>query len=202
MCWWSVECAEAAGGCGACLWESCGMGKGLHSQRGAVEDGQGRSLLFCRGATRVNSTRDSHWRAGNHPGLQGPRAWWHITDPVLLTHTALGGLGSGQCWAVPELLGLQSSARGAVGWENQVRGGEKAWGWGGGYSSLRGWGRRVTCDIFGDNLLKLFSWTEFRLISPPPHPISSVLCYTEELVSWKTSMMKFLIRAGRFRCEF
>lgn len=119
-CWRSVGCAEAAGGCGACLWESCGMGKGLHSQHGAVEGGEGRSLLFRRVAMRVNSIQGSHWREGNHPSLQGPRAWWDIMDPGLLTCAALGGLGLGQCWAVLELLRLQSSARRAVGWENQV----------------------------------------------------------------------------------
>lgn len=33
----------------------CGMGKGVHSQHGAVEDGQGRSLLLYGVVVRMSS---------------------------------------------------------------------------------------------------------------------------------------------------
>jgi len=167
------------------LWDGEGTAQPARSSQGWVK----RSLLFCRVVTRVNSTRGSHRKEGNHPSLQGLRAWWHIMDPVLLTRAALGGLGLGQYWAVLELLGLQSSARGAMLWENHVQGGEQAWGWGRSYSGLKGWGKRVTCDMFWDILMKHFSWTEFSL---SPSPISNVLCYTEQLVSWKTLRLSFL----------
>lgn len=53
--WRSVGCAEGAGGRGAWLGESCGVGKGLRSQRGAVEDGQGRSPPLYEVLVRMNS---------------------------------------------------------------------------------------------------------------------------------------------------
>lgn len=86
----SVGCAEGAGGCGAWLGESCGVGKGLCSQHGA-EGGQGRSPLLHGVVMRMNSLEGRE-----PPSLQGPRAGGYIIDPVLLSDAVLAGLGSGQ----------------------------------------------------------------------------------------------------------
>ena len=195
-----MGCAEAAGGCGARLWEGCRMGKGLHRQREAVEDGQGRSLLFCKAAMRVTSIEGSHWREGNHPSLQGPRAWWHLMDPVLLTHAAPGGLGSGQRWAVPELLGLWSSAMGAVGWENQVQGREQARDEEGATPAWKDGEGESLVICFG-----IFCWNflvELSLVWFPPTPhLQCSLLYRGASVL-KNFTIELLVCVGRFRCEF
>lgn len=138
-CWRSVECAEAAGGCGACLWESRGMRKALHSQRRAVEDGQGRSPLFHRAEMRVNNTQGSHRGEENHSKLAGTKsmvaryrssaahlrcAWWAWIRSMLSSPGA----------AQPAEL-----SKGSSGLRKQVPGGEQTW----------GWGRRVNCDVSG-----------------------------------------------------
>lgn len=96
--WRSVGCAEGAGGCGAWLGESGGMGKGLHSQRGAVEDGQGRSLLFYGVVVRMNSLgrREPPWPAGTKSRVAHHRSsaslWccprWASVRSVLWSHRA------------------------------------------------------------------------------------------------------------------
>lgn len=69
-----MGCAEGAGGCGAWLGGSCGMGKELHSQHGAVEGGQGGSLCSMVMLERREPAQ-----------FAGPRAGWHIVDPVLFS---------------------------------------------------------------------------------------------------------------------
>lgn len=118
--WRSVGCAEGAAGCGAWLGESHGLGKGLCSQPGAREGGQGRSLLLYGVVMRMNSLERRE-----PPQLAGTKSRVAHEGCSASDAAVLAGLGSGHA---------------ALMWSRdwEVQGGQQAWGWGRSYSTLKG----------------------------------------------------------------
>lgn len=96
--WRSVECAEGAGGCRAWLGGAHGVGKGLCSQPGAAEGGQGRSLLLYGVVMRMNSLERRE-----APQLAGTKSRVAHQRCSASSDAVLAGLGSGH-GAVMELL--------------------------------------------------------------------------------------------------